>query len=128
MARQIHDAAVPEGLTAPSRYRLNDLAELEACLTRHGDVDATLVEEHARRARSALAAAASRHLVHGDLQAAHVFIDHEGDVRGIIDWSDAGGGDPHYDLAVLTVGHQLESVLERYGKTMDQDRILGYQS
>lgn len=130
LARQLHEAAIPRGLSGPSRYRLDDLGELEAWLTRRRVADAAVIEEHSRRARTALASAPTDHLVHGDLQAAHIFIDDEGGVRGIIDWSDAGVGDPHYDLAVLTVGHEehLESVLEGYGMTMDEHRILGYQS
>lgn len=130
LARQIHEADIPQRLAVPSRYRLDDLGELEAWLTRRGLADAAVIEEHSKRARTAFASARTDHLVHGDLQAAHIFIDDDGEVRGIIDWSDAGVGDPHYDLAVLTVGHEehLESVLEGYGMTTDLDRILGYQS
>jgi aminoglycoside phosphotransferase (APT) family kinase protein len=52
---------------------------------------------------------------HGDLQVGHVFV--EGDrVTGVIDWSEAGAGDPLFDLATLTLGHpeRLDDVLAGY--------------
>ena len=67
--------------------------------------------------------------VHGDLQVAHVFV--EGDaVTGIIDWTEAGCGDPHFDLAILTLGHpdHLGDVLEGYGGDVDQDVVRGWWS
>lgn len=57
---------------------------------------------------------------HGDLQVAHVFV--VGDrVTGIIDWSEAGAGDPLFDLATLTLGHpeHLDDVLAGYGRVGD---------
>jgi aminoglycoside phosphotransferase (APT) family kinase protein len=66
---------------------------------------------------------------HGDFQAAHVFV--QGDaVTGIIDWADSCQGDPLYDLAVLTVGHEerLADVLDGYGRDFhpDEDVIRGW--
>jgi aminoglycoside phosphotransferase (APT) family kinase protein len=46
--------------------------------------------------------------IHGDLQVAHVFTDGD-EVTGVIDWSEAGRGDAHYDLATLTLGHPSTS-------------------
>ena len=40
-------------------------------------------------------------LVHGDLGAEHVFVDDEGTVTGVIDWSDAALGDPALDLGLV---------------------------
>ena len=129
-ARDLHEQAVPESLSAPSRYRLEDVAELEERLLAHTAVDRSIVTEHARRARAASERATNAALVHGDFQAAHVFIDDGDAVSGIIDWGDAGTGDPHYDLAVLTVGHHefLDDVLSGYGGEVDRDRIEGYWS
>jgi hypothetical protein len=80
---------------------------------------------------TAFAAAAMRPFepafVHGDYQAAHVFV--EGDVvTGVIDWSDAGLGDPLADLAVLTNGHSewLPAVVEGYGRDVDRDAVVGW--
>ncbi len=62
--------------------------------------------------------------VHGDLQAAHVFVDGD-EVSGVLDWSEAGQGDAMYDLASLTLGHpeHLDDVLEGIARGItDPDR------
>jgi aminoglycoside phosphotransferase (APT) family kinase protein len=67
--------------------------------------------------------------MHGDLQVAHVFVD--GDVvTGVLDWSEAGQGDPSYDLASLTLGHpeRLDDVLAGYGAGVDLDAVRGWWS
>lgn len=66
---------------------------------------------------------------HGDLQAAHVFVDGD-DVTGLIDWSDACRGDALFDLAVLTLGHpeRLSDVVTGYGGDVDLDRVRGWWS
>jgi len=67
--------------------------------------------------------------MHGDLQVAHVFVD--GDrVTGVLDWSEAGGGDAMYDLASLTLGHRehLGDVVAGYGGDVDLDVIRGWWS
>ncbi len=66
---------------------------------------------------------------HGDLHVEHVFVD-DGKISGIIDWSEAGPGDPLFDLATLTLGHQevLEDVLAGYGADVDRDLIRAWQS
>jgi len=127
-ARQLHVHPVPDGLDTPSRYRIEKLGDLEDWLLGANLVDHGLIAEHASRARAA--SATNLVLVHGDLQAAHVFIDDAGEVSGVLDWSDAGVGDLHYDLAVLTVGHpeHLDAVLEGYGHTIDHERIGGFTS
>jgi aminoglycoside phosphotransferase (APT) family kinase protein len=66
---------------------------------------------------------------HGDLQAAHVFVD--GDrITGVIDWSDAAPGDALFDLAVLTLGHEehLGDVCAGYGAPVDRDVIRAWWS
>ncbi|HEY3504987.1 MAG TPA: phosphotransferase [Actinocatenispora sp.] len=66
---------------------------------------------------------------HGDLQAAHVFLDGT-TVTGVLDWSEAARGDPLYDLAVLTLGHEdhLDDVLTGYGTDVDLDVVRAWWS
>jgi aminoglycoside phosphotransferase (APT) family kinase protein len=61
---------------------------------------------------------------HGDLQIVHVFT-HDDEITGVIDWSEAGPGDAHYDLASLTFGHEehLDDVIAGYGTDVDLDVI-----
>ncbi len=66
---------------------------------------------------------------HGDLQVSHVFV--KDDVlTGVLDWSEAGQGDPLYDVALLTLGHEqhLADVIAGYGTDVDLDVIHGYWS
>jgi aminoglycoside phosphotransferase (APT) family kinase protein len=66
---------------------------------------------------------------HGDLQAAHVFV--EGDeITGVIDWSEAGQGDALHDLAILTLGHpeHLGDVVAGYGAEVDLEVIRAWWS
>jgi aminoglycoside phosphotransferase (APT) family kinase protein len=66
---------------------------------------------------------------HGDLQLTHVFV--EGDeITGVVDWSEAGPGDPLYDLAILTLGHEerLGEVIDGYGSGVDMDVIRAWWS
>ena len=67
--------------------------------------------------------------MHGDLQVAHVFVEHD-EVTGVLDWSEAGQGDALYDLASLTLGHpeHLDDVLAGYGTDVDLDAIRGWWS
>lgn len=67
--------------------------------------------------------------MHGDLQVAHVFVD-GGEVTGVLDWSEAGQGDPMYDLAILTLGHpeHLSDVIAGYGADVDHDAIRAWWS
>ena len=66
---------------------------------------------------------------HGDLQVAHVFVEVY-EITGVIDWSDAGQGDPLYDLASLTLGHEehLGDVVAGYGTDVDLDVIRAWWS
>jgi Ser/Thr protein kinase RdoA (MazF antagonist) len=66
---------------------------------------------------------------HGDLQVAHVFVERD-EITGVIDWSDAGQGDPLYDLASLTLGHEghLGDVVAGYGTDVDLDVIRAWWS
>jgi aminoglycoside phosphotransferase (APT) family kinase protein len=66
---------------------------------------------------------------HGDLQLTHVFVDGD-EVTGVLDWSEAGQGDPLFDLAILTLGHEerLDQTLAGYGKDVDVDVIRAWWS
>ena len=68
--------------------------------------------------------------MHGDLQIAHVFVDDDDEVTGVVDWSEAGRGDALYDLASLTLGHpeHLGDVLLGYGAHVDHDVIRAWWS
>lgn len=61
---------------------------------------------------------------HGDLQIAHVFLDGD-EVTGVIDWSEAGQGDPLYDLATFSLGHEerLGDLLAGYGGHVDLEVV-----
>jgi aminoglycoside phosphotransferase len=92
----------------------------------------TLPAELVKRNRE-VAAAALRPwtpvFIHGDLQITHIFVQDD-EVTGVIDWSEASRGDPLYDLAVLTLGHEecLPDLLAGYGTDVDLDVIRGWWS
>ncbi len=67
--------------------------------------------------------------IHGDLQVNHVFVAGD-EVTGVIDWSEAGGGDALFDLATLTLGHEehLGDVVAGYGTGVDRDLIRAWWS
>ncbi|NNF69107.1 MAG: phosphotransferase [Acidimicrobiia bacterium] len=66
---------------------------------------------------------------HGDLHAEHVFVD-DGEIAGIIDWSEAARGDAMFDLATVTLAHQehLDDVIAGYGADVDRDLIRAWRS
>jgi aminoglycoside phosphotransferase (APT) family kinase protein len=66
---------------------------------------------------------------HGDLQVDHVFVDGD-EVTGVLDWSEASGGDARYDIATLTLGHEehLDAVVAGYGTPVDLDVIRAWWS
>lgn len=58
--------------------------------------------------------------IHGDASPQH-FLQRQGAITGVIDFGDAGYGDPTHDLAVLTLWaeDQLSAVLNGYGTDAD---------
>jgi aminoglycoside phosphotransferase (APT) family kinase protein len=127
-ARALHDAPLPpwpgktlEELTS----RLDTECEL---LTRNGILPGDIVTKNRQVAEAALREWTPA-FTHGDLQVDHVFIDDD-EVTGVLDWSEAGQGDPLYDLAVLTIGHEehLGDVVAGYGAAVDVDVIRGWWS
>lgn len=126
--RTLHDSPPPSWASRNLR-RLT--AELDAeChwLVDSGVLPAELVARNRGIAEAALQPRAPV-FIHGDLQVDHVFTDGHA-VTGVIDWSEAGHGDAHYDLATLTLGHpeQLDHVLAGYVAGADREVIRGWWS
>ncbi len=126
--RMLHDAPLPPW---PSR-RLGESAshlddECERLVT-NGVLPADLVTRNRQVAEAAFRPCTPV-FTHGDLQVSHVFVDGD-EVTGVLDWSEAGQGDPLYDLAILTLGHQehLGDVVAGYGTDVDLDVIRGWWS
>jgi aminoglycoside phosphotransferase (APT) family kinase protein len=127
-ARQLHDSPPPPW---PGRGPERHASELEAdCawLVAHDVVPIEVVNRN-RRAAEAAFRPYTPVFTHGDLQLDHVFV--EGDeITGVLDWSEAGRGDPLFDLAILTLGHEerLGDVLGGYGEQVDLDVVRGWWS
>ncbi|MGX1365233.1 aminoglycoside phosphotransferase (APT) family kinase protein [Streptomyces canus] len=128
--RKLHEAPLPPW---PGRGR--GLDELTADLDRecewlvtNGVLPGDLVTRNRRVAEAALRPWTPM-FTHGDLQITHIFVEDD-QVTGIIDWSEAGPGDPLFDLATLTLGHEerLGDVLVGYGTDVDLDVIRAWWS
>jgi len=125
--RRLHDAPVPPW----SGRRLDDVAaELDsecAWLLANGVLPAETIRHNREIAEGALRPWRPA-FVHGDLQITHVFVDGD-EVTGVIDWSEAAPGDPLFDLAILTLGHEerLDDLLAGYGDA-DRDVIRAWWS
>ncbi|MCU1474653.1 MAG: aminoglycoside phosphotransferase [Amnibacterium sp.] len=127
-ARRLHDSPPP-----PWPGRLSDetgsaLEEECAWLVAHDVVPAEVVDRNRRVAEAAFRPYTPV-FTHGDLQLTHVFADGD-EVTGVLDWSEAGQGDPLFDLAILTFGHEerLDQVLAGYGKEVDLDVVRAWWS
>jgi aminoglycoside phosphotransferase (APT) family kinase protein len=73
---------------------VRSLADRYAVATPVAKAAAAAIDAHA----AALAAVEVGSLCHGDLKAAHILVD-VGQLAGVIDWGDAGVGDPLWDIA-----------------------------
>ncbi|SEE84902.1 Phosphotransferase enzyme family protein [Streptomyces sp. 3213] len=129
--RKLHEAPLPPRTGGAGRS-IDALAteldtECEALVT-NGLLPADLVTRNRQVAEAALRPWIPA-FTHGDLQIAHVFVDGE-EVTGIIDWSEAGRGDPLHDLATFTLGHEqrLGDVLAGYGADVDLEVIRAWWS
>jgi aminoglycoside phosphotransferase len=127
-ARMLHDAPLP-----PTPGRSPDELESQlddACgwLVTNSVLPTNEITRNRRIAEAALRPWTPR-FVHGDLQAAHVFVDDD-EITGVIDWTDAGQGDALFDLAILTLGHQehLDDVVAGYGTDVELDVIRAWWS
>ncbi|MBB2891666.1 phosphotransferase [Flexivirga oryzae] len=127
--RKLHEAPLPPW-TAPGHDEL--AAELDqecSWLIAHDVLPAALVSRNRKVAEAALRPWTPA-FAHGDLQIAHVFVDDNEEITGVLDWSEGAQGDPLYDLATLTLGHEerLHDLLTGYGAPVDLDVIRGWWS
>ncbi|MET9554449.1 phosphotransferase [Streptomyces sp. NPDC006645] len=122
--RKLHEAPLPPW---PGRRRRSPdelAAELDSeceLLVTNGVLPADLVTRNRQVAEVALRPWTPK-FTHGDLQIDHVFADGD-EITGIIDWSEAGPGDPLFDLATVTIGHEehLGDVVAGYGTDTEVD-------
>ncbi len=123
--RLLHDAPVPPWPSGRPASQLDDECRW---LVTSGTLPADLVMRN-RRVAEAVVRPWTPVFAHGDLQVDHVVVDGD-EVTGVLDWSEAGQGDPIYDLATLTLGHEehLADVLEGYGGSVDLDVLRGWWS
>lgn len=126
--RMLHDAPAPPWRSGRYRESAAQLDDECRWLVTSGTLPADLVERN-RRVAEAVLRPWTPVFIHGDLQVAHVFVDAD-EVTGVLDWSEAGEGDPLYDLATLTLGHEehLADVVEGYGGGVDLEVIRGWWS
>ncbi|OKJ15884.1 phosphotransferase family protein [Kitasatospora sp. CB01950] len=129
--RALHDAPLPAWQGRAGRSVGALAAELDGeceLLVANGILPTDLVTRNRRVAEAAFRPWTPA-FTHGDLQIAHVFLEGT-EVTGIIDWSEAGQGDPLYDLATFTLGHEdrLDDLLAGYGTAVDLDVIRGWWS
>ncbi len=121
--RMLHDAPLPPWPgRSPGEFAALLAGECE-WLVASGVLPAGLVTRNRQLAETALRPWTPV-FIHGDLQVDHVFVDGD-EVAGVLDWSEASGGDALFDVAILTLGHpeHLGDVVAGYGTGVDRDLI-----
>ncbi|KUL21481.1 phosphotransferase family protein [Actinoplanes awajinensis] len=127
-ARTLHDAPLPPW---PGRTVDDWASELDrecTWLIMNEVLPTALITRNRRIAEAALRPW-SPAFIHGDFQLTHVFTDGD-ELTGVLDWSEAAPGDPLFDLAILTLGHEerLTDVVRGYGTEVDLDLIRAWWS
>jgi len=127
-ARLLHDAPLPPWPGESVDEIASSLDRECTWLVANDVLPTDLVTRNLRVAEAALRSWAPA-FIHGDLQLTHVFVDGD-DITGVIDWSEASQGDPLFDLAILTLGHEehLGDVIAGYGTDVDLDVIRAWWS
>ena len=126
--RRLHDAPLPPW---PGRSLDETASRLDqecTWLLANDVLPADLVTRNRRLAETALRPWTPM-FTHGDLQVDHVFVDGD-EITGVVDWTEAGQGDPLFDLAILTLGHpeHLSDLVAGYGRDVDLDLIRAWWS
>jgi len=126
--RTLHDAPLPPWPGTGLDDRGARLGSECDWLVANGILPAEVVSHNRDLAEAALEPRTPV-FIHGDLHLEHVFADGD-EITGIIDWSEAGQGDPLFDIASFTLGHDehLDDVLDGYGTGVDRDLIRSWQS
>jgi aminoglycoside phosphotransferase len=126
--RKLHDAPLPPWPSSRRGETASDLDRECEWLVTHGALPPDLVRRNRQVAEVALRPWTPV-FTHGDLQIDHVFVDGD-EISLVLDWSEAGQGDPLYDLATVTLGHEerLGDVVAGYGSNLDLDVIRGLWS
>jgi aminoglycoside phosphotransferase (APT) family kinase protein len=126
--RRLHEAPVPPWSGRPVDDIADELERECTALLADGVLPAEVVRRNRDIAEGALRAWAPA-FIHGDLQITHVFVEND-EVTGVIDWSEAAPGDPMFDLAILTLGHEerLDDLLAGYGDDADREVIRAWWS
>ena len=127
-ARTLHEAPLPPW---PGRSLDETASRLDqecTWLLANDVLPADLVTRNRRLAETALRPWTPV-FTHGDLQVDHVFVDGD-EITGVVDWTEAGQGDPLFDLAILTLGHRehLSDLVAGYGRDVDLDLIRAWWS
>lgn len=126
--RMLHDAPLPPRSGRTPDQLATELDAACAWLIANTVVSEDVIARNRRIAQVALRPWTPV-FTHGDLQIAHVFTDGDA-ITGVIDWSEAAGGDAMLDLATLTLGHpeHLSDVVSGYGCCVDLERIRAWWS
>lgn len=126
--RRLHDAPLPPWPGTSVDELAARLADECDWLVANHVIPVDVVERNRRLAERVLRPWKPA-FIHGDLHIEHVFVD-GAEVTGIIDWSEAGQGDPLFDLASLTLANEehLEDVIAGYGVDVDRDLIRAWWS